>query len=1056
MRFMRIRKWAVAICAMVCLMACSAALAREYKGQVTFGGVPVPGATVTVTQGDKKFTAVTDQQGVFTFADLPDGAWKIEIEMQGFAPLTGDAFVAANAPPAPPWELKMLALDEIKAAPVAPLPPVAATATATAAAPAPSNEPEKPAENGKEQPKQQPQAAQATPGQPQAPPTGQEESANDGFLINGSSNNGAASPFAQLAAFGNNRGSGKGLYNGGIGVIVDDSVLNANAYSISGQQTPKPSYSQITGVVNIGGPLRIPHIFRANNAPTFFVGYQWTRNGNDTTVPALVPTLAERQGNFANAVNAQGQPLVIINPATGLPFPGNMVPVSTQAAALLNLYPMPNVAGNPLYNYQAPIITNLHQDALQSRITKTIGRKDNVFGGFAFQDSRTSSPNIFNFLDTTDALGLNANVNWVHRFGLHWIQNLGFRYNRLATTLTPFWENRENISGLAGITGNNQDPMNWGPPALGFSSGVVGLSDGLASHDRNQTTSVSDSTLWIHRTHFVTFGGDYRRQEFNYLSQQNPRGTFTFTGAATSNGTPGSGSDLADFLLGIPDTSAIAFGNADKYFRENVYDAFITDDWRITPQLSLNNGLRWEYGAPITELDNRLVNLDIAQGFTAVAPVVANNPVGPLTGTTYPNSLLKPDRHGVEPRLALSWRPISGDSMVVRAGYGINYDTSVYQNIALQMAQQAPLSTSLSVQNTAACPLTLANGFRNCGTSTPDLFAVDPNFHVGYLQTWRVDVQRDLPASLVLTVSYIGMKGTRGMQEFLPNTYPIGATNPCPTCPSGFVYLTSNGDSTREAGQVQLRRRLHNGLVAQLQYTYSKSIDDDSMLGGQGALATAQTSPSAIGGAAAIASGSASQGAATIAQNWLNLTGERGLSWFDQRHLGNAQLQYTTGMGLGGKSLMSGWRGRLYKEWTLVTNITVGTGFPQTPVYLAAVPGTGVTGTIRPDVTGAPIYSAPTGLYLNPAAYTPPAPGQWGNAGRDSITGPGEFTLDGSIARTFRLNDRFNLDLRFDASNLLNHVTYTSWNVLVGSPIFGLPAAANQMRIVRTTLRVRF
>jgi hypothetical protein len=99
------------------------------------------------------------------------------------------------------------------------------------------------------------------------------------------------------------------------------------------------------------------------------------------------------------------------------------------------------------------------------------------------------------------------------------------------------------------------------------------------------------------------------------------------------------------------------------------------------------------------------VNLDIAPGFSAVAPVVANDPVGPLTGKHYPSSFLQPDKSGFEPRIGLAWRPVSGSSLVIRAGYGVYDDTSVYQNIAVQMAQQAPLSKSLSVQNSAADPL---------------------------------------------------------------------------------------------------------------------------------------------------------------------------------------------------------------------------------------------------------------------------------------------------------------------------------------------------------------
>jgi hypothetical protein len=194
----------------------------------------------------------------------------------------------------------------------------------------------------------------------------------------------------------------------------------------------------------------------------------------------------------------------------------------------------------------------------------------------------------------------------------------------------------------------------------------------------------------------------------------------------------------------------------------------------------------------------------------------------------------------------------------------------------------------------------------------------------------------------------------------------------------------------------------------------------------------------------------------TIAQNWLDLRAERGLSTFDQRHLLNVQMQYTTGMGIGGKTLMSGWKGTAFKEWTVLTQITVGSGMPETPIYLAAVPGTGVTGSIRPDYTGAALYAAPSGLFLNPAAYTAPPTGQWGNAGRDSIIGPDQFALNTSLARTFRLNSRFNLNLQVDSTNFLNHATFTSWYTTITSPQFGLPAAANSMRSLQTTLRLRF
>jgi len=364
--------------------------------------------------------------------------------------------------------------------------------------------------------------------------------------------------------------------------------------------------------------------------------------------------------------------------------------------------------------------------------------------------------------------------------------------------------------------------------------------------------------------------------------------------------------------------------------------------------------------------------------------------------------------------------------MVVRAGYGVYYDAAVYAALARRMAQQAPLSKSLSVENSAANPLTLANGFKAATIGTTTTFGVDPEFRRGYAQNWQVTAQFDLPFAMVATGGYLGTKGTRAQQQFLPNTFPAGAVNPCPACPSGFTYLVSNGNSTRHAGQFQLRRRMRSGFRAQLQYTFAKALDN-AALGGQGAV---------------------------IAQNWLNLSGERGRSDFDQRHVVTAQAQYSTGMGIGG-ALRGGWAHRLMKEWTVVSEVTAGSGLPLTPIYPVLVSGTGYSGSVRPDYTGAALGDAPAGRRLNPAAVQAPEPGQWGNAGRNSMTGPAQFSMNASLGRTFRLVDGKSLDFRMDSANPLNHVTYTRWSTLVNGQ-FGLPVATNAMRLLQASFRVRF
>ncbi len=985
--------------------------AAEYHGQVLFNGLPVPGASVAATKGGTKLTAITDEGGAYSFPDLSDGSWAVEVTITGFSRAAQNVTVTSATPPGK-WDLALLSVDGIM----------------SQAAP-PESEPN--------------QVEQPIP-----PDSDLQQDTQEGLLVNGSVNNGSASRFTQDAAFGNNnRRRTSALYTGGIGLVFDNSALDAAPFSLTGQNTPKPSYNNLTGLLNFGGPFKIPRLVR--NGPNFFVGYQTTRDRNAVTQTALVPNAGQRSDLFSAPV---------FDPLTGTNFPANTVPqnrISAQARALLSLYPLPNFTGNSRYNYQVPAVAATHQDALQSRLDKMINGKNQLSGSFAFQSVRSDSPNVLGYSDSSSILGINSRVNWTHRLSPGLFLNLGYQWSRFSTHTTPFFANRVNISGNAGIQGNNQDPVNWGPPTLVFSSGIASLTDALPASNHNQTSSELLSLEWNHRTQTITVGGDYRREQFNYLSQQNPRGTFNFTGATT-------GSDFADFLLGTPNTSSIAFGNADKYFRQPVYDGYANDDWRVNSSFTLNAGLRWEYSAPITELYNRLVNLDVAPGFTHAAPILAGDPVSPLTGGRLPQSLMRPDKSKWEPRVGLAWRALSGSALVIRAGYGVYANTSVYQNIAVQLAQQPPLSKTLTVGNTSADPLTLANGFSASPLTIPNTFAIDPNFRVGYAQNWQLSVQRDLPGSLVLLATYSGIKGTRGLQEFLPNTFPIGAINPCPACSVGYTYLTSNGNSTREAVQIQLRRRLHSGFTATVQYIFSKSLDNVAVLGGQSPVApsSSTTSNPTARNPAPESNQTSTAGAASetpaIAQNWLDLSAERGRSTFDQRHLLSLQFQYTSGMGIRGGALLNGWKGALLREWTLAGLITAGTGLPLNPIYLAAVPSTGFTGTIRPIYTGASLYEGPSGLALNPAAFAAPVTGQWGNAGRNIITGPSQFTLNATLGRTFRLRDRLNLDLRFDATNAFNHVTYTSWNTIINNAQFGLPVSANSMRRVQTVLHLRF
>lgn len=1009
----------------VALGTCSVALRAEHHGSVKFGGLPVPGAAVTATHGNKRFSAISDQEGAYAFADLSDGVWTIRVEMLCFEPAERELAVTAGTP-ASEWELKLLPFEAIQASAVPAEPPQsppaamakpAAAATPSKSKRAPAAQPANTSSAFQRADLNASQDAADATGIGPAPPAEITGTPSDGFLINGSVNNGAASPFAQSSAFGNSRVR-RSLYNGALGLTLNNSAWDARSFSLTGQNTAKPDYTraQVTG--SFGGPLWIPALL-PRNGPYVTVNFEFARNRNATLSTSRVPTDAERRGDLS------GQSIVVKDPETGLPITGNIIPedrISPQALALLGLYPRPNFTGSDLYNYQVPLVGSTHRDSIQARTSRSLRVRDTVSGQFGYQSTRGDSSSLFGFLDTTRSRGATASLSWSHRFASRIFATLTYQFSRTATRLLPYFASVRNVSDEAGIGGNNREPANWGPPTLVFSRGVATLSDAQSSSTRDQSGNVTGTLTWSRGSHNLKLGGEYRRQQLNELAQQNPRGAFTFTGEAAGN-------DFAGFLFGIPDASSIAFGNADKYFRASSYNGYLADDWRAGASLTVNLGMRWDYNAPVTERYGRLVNLDIAPGFFSVAPVIAAAPSGTITQNEYPDSLLRPYRGAFQPRVGIAWRPFLASSMVIRAGYGVYYDSSVYMSIASRMAQQPPLSMSLSVQNTAANPLTLANGFKAAPNITANTFAVDPNFRPGYAQNWQVSIQRDLPRALVASVTYLGIKGTHGQQQFLPNTYPASSGNPCPACPSGYIYLASGGNSSRQSGQLQVRRRLRSGFGAQLSYTFSKSIDDAAMGSG---------------------------GQAVIAQNWLNLRAERGPSNSDQRHLLNIEMQYTTGMGLAGGTLVGGWKGGLLKDWTFATQIVCGSGLPLTPVYPATVSGTGVTGSIRPDYTGAPLYDAPSGHFLNAAAVSPPTTGRWGNAGRNSITGPSRFSLNASMGRTFRIHDRISADFRLDVANALNHVVFSSWNAVSTSPQFGLAMAANPMRSVQTALRVRF
>jgi hypothetical protein len=862
-------------------------------------------------------------------------------------------------------------------------------------------------------------AAAGAPPPPLIPPPDDGASA-DAFLVSGTVNAGGAQPSVGNVA----RPTGIRLFRGQVTMEGANSAWDARPYSLTGLPAPKPDTSRLNVSGMLQGPLRIPGLMVANR--NLLVQFNRTSNNSANTLSEFMPTLLQRQGDFSQTVDGFGNPVRLVDPGTGLPFEGNRIPVeriSPQAAALLAYYPLPQAGATGTFNYQIPGYTSTVNNTINASIPNIVNNLTNLVG-FSGNYSRSSSDStsLFGFDDSTRGTGLNLTLNWTRR-AIPSNRQLRLRhtYTRQTTTSEPFFANRVNVSGEAGITGNNQEPEHWGPPGLSFASGLAGLSSGQYSFGRTQSHAFNVETPRPSGRHTLVLGGNARYQMVDSVSQQNARGSFAFTGAYT-------GHDFADFLLGLPSTSAIAYGNADKGFRAWTFDAYVNDDFRVSQSLTINMGLRWDVELPTTERLDRLVNLDVADDFSAAAPVLAGSGIGPITGRRYPAALVKADFSGIQPRVGLAWRPIPTSSVVLRAGFGVYRNTSAYQTLAQQMAQQPPLSFAFNAVSTPDTPLTLANGFIAPIAPTLNTVAFDPDFKVGTVHRWQASAQRDLPGGHTAVATYLAGKGVNLPISFIPNTYAPGAVNPCPACPTGFVYTTSGASSIQHAGQFELRRRLRSGLQWTTTYTLTKATDNASSFTGPGG---------------------------SIAQDWLDLDAEHAPSSFEQRHQLRVTVNYSTGQGIAGGALRTGLLGMLVNGWGLNGNLTAGSGTPRTPVYLVTSVA-GVTGTVRASLTGAPIDEAPEGYYANPGAFAPPAPGTWGNAPRNSIRGPAQFSLNAGVTRTFQLRNRVALTWSLNAQNVLNRVTYSSVNTTVGSPQFGLPTATSGMRRISTRMNLGF
>lgn len=852
------------------------------------------------------------------------------------------------------------------------------------------------------------------------------------------------------------------FYQGGNG------ALNATNFSLTGAPVVKPPTSNNRFGVTFAGSPYIPGLTKPNTKQFVFFNLTGMRNSNPQNLYATVPTLAERSGDFSQ-LNTP-----IFDPQTGQQFQCNGVAnvicgnrIASQANSLLKFYPGPNipVTGEQGYNYQTITSAGQNSTSISTRFVRNFGQnagmgrfggggrrqqqtngpktlRQNINFGFSYSHSSSELPNVFLPLGGSSASdGYNLSAGYTIGYG-RLTNNATVTWNRSHATRVNFFTNgTDNPAADAGILVGNAEiagnPFYYGVPSFTF-SGLTGLNSTTPSDTINQTISFSDFVSWNHKKHNFRFGGDIRRVHADSLTAPSsllqtgasPLGAFTFTGDATKNPVTGSdGFSFADYLLGLPQQSAVQAGLEKAYLRANVMDLYATDDWRLLPNLTLNYGLRYEYFAPYTEKNGRLVNLDHSADFQQVTPVLAGQ-TGPFSGQ-FPQSLVNPDRTMFAPRLGVAYRPKGSwfKETVIRAGYGINYNTTQPITFAQQLAFQPPFAvTQTNITNKQGCSqLQLANAF-NCSTAAvQNNYSVNVNYRLGRVQIWNIDIQRTLPMDIVLNIGYNG--GTGGNLDMVLT--PIQSDPASQTQP--FNYEDSLGSSRYNALAINARRRMQKGISLQATYQYGHAIDNASSIGGSTVIPV---------------------------QNFQNVNAEYGNSSFDIRHkvTGNWVFELPFGPNRAFFSKGGTWS-KVLDGFSLSGDFTFASGSYFTPHFVATIQqaATGTNNSLRPDrVFSQPIHGGGTILnWFNASAFSSPV-GAFGTASRNSIEGPGTVGIDGSLSRTVALGDTRSFEMRVTANNVFNTVQYSGIDTTYNSRTFGQVTSTAAMRQLTFMARYRF
>ncbi len=818
----------------------------------------------------------------------------------------------------------------------------------------------------------------------------------------------------------------KAFHGNGFEFLRNEFTDARNFFDVPG--LPRGVFRQDQYGATLSGPM----------APStyFFASYEGFRSRSADSTQHLVPDAAVRGGDFSGG-SVIFNPLSLDASGNRAPFPNNLIPASMLDPAamkyLASYEPLPNATLANGDDYVDSTPNRDHNDNGSFRVDRALSERSRLFARYTINDDRSLLAGSFPALPTQENTRAQQVALGYTLAGTSWVSESHLAFTRLRVSDLPTNAFGTNVLGNLGIQGLATDPFTYGLPALTVSDyETVQDSQNLPQTQRDNTWYFSSGFSRTVGRHTWKVGVDATHFTMAYLQSLFVRGNFIFDGSYTNDpSNPNTTGDaMADFLLGFPAQTQRQVGNAQAYLRQNTFGLYAQDDWRVTPYLTINAGLRYEYFSPYTNDGLPLLNLDYS-----------TLPSDPLLQPA--SSVTQPDRLNFAPRIGLAARLphfLGPNDTVFRAGYGIYFSPPiaieaydlVRNNVQNQLNEPGGLTPVLTLEN--GFPSTSSTGF-------PSYFGVDKNAPTPYAQQWSASLQHEAPGRVLVELAYVGTKGTdlslfrrfntpahvETGQDLPPRPGDLQSLRTFPDL--GTLYQIQNiGNSIYHSLQVKAEKRFTGRVSFLGSFVWGKSIDDaDSEIPG---------SYESFG-----------------AQDERNLRLERGLSFFDVRRRLSGGFVYSIPDAPALRPLL--------KDWQLTGDLTFQDGTPLNPVYYStdfANSGTPNRPNVVPGVSvNLPASQRNADHFFNVNAFSDPAPFTFGNAGRDILPGPGNAVVDAALHRQFFIQEGKTIQFRAEVFNMLNHPNigipgpYPDFG-----PFFGKAFSAGDPRRMQFALRFDF